>query len=222
MKNKFTLCLLAGGLLLSSLTFAGENKSKKGDGGDVFSEKSLLLNIGIGVPWLGYTYGSGYYGNYATPSFSGSLEGGVHKWISVGGFLEFDASGYYVDYGNFYYNGATNSYYSNKRTYTYTNIGVGAKGSFHFSAIGNEKWGWNINTSKIDLYASAFLGVAFDINSYSDSYNNSTSNNGSGARPIGGVAAGARYLFSPSFGVFGEVGPSPLGWVVGGLTFKLK
>ncbi|MBY0427581.1 MAG: hypothetical protein K2Q22_18235, partial [Cytophagales bacterium] len=208
--------------MMSSFAQAEGNKATKKGGGDVFDENAMLLNIGVGIPWLGYTYGSGYYGSFATPSFSASLEAGVHKWISVGGFVEFDASGYYVDYGNWYYNSSTNSYSSNKRTYSYTNFSFGAKGSFHFSAIGNEKWGWNINTSKVDLYASAFLGAALGGSSYTDSYNNNTTTNGLGVRPVAGAAVGARYLFSPTIGVFGEVGPSPLGWVVGGLTIKLK
>ncbi len=130
MKNKMMLSLLAGGIFLSSLTFAGGNKSKKGDGGDVFSEKSLLLNIGIGVPWLGYVPGSGYF---ATPAISGSLEVGVHKWVSVGGFLEFDAAGWSIDNYSYHYPNLYKGNYSN------VHFATGVKGSFHFSAIGNEK-----------------------------------------------------------------------------------
>jgi hypothetical protein len=211
MRNKLKLTVLVGSFLLSIITYAEGNKIKKeiADGGAVFHSRSILLNLGFGIP----SFQTPYSNSFALPKFSLALEFGVHKWVSVGGFIAFN---YWASNGEDQYN---------KYVQTQPDFLFGAKGSFHFSAIGNEKWNWNINTDKVDIYASAFIGVGSylwnrEITSKIDgSIQTSTSSN---PYPVVGISAGIRYLFTPTFGVYAEAGYTPLGIINGGFTFKIR
>jgi hypothetical protein len=211
MKNKIMLLILAGGLFLSLFSYAGGYSTKNANamGGDLFSARSIIMNIGFGIP----TYQTPYNNNFTLPKTSLALEFGIHKWISLGGFV---AINYWSSNGqdkNFTY------------LQTQPDFLIGAKGSFHFSAIGNEKWNWNLNTERVDIYASAFVGVGTYMWNQQITDRNTgvvTTSSGSNTYPVVGASAGIRYLFTPRFGVYAEAGFSPLGNINGGFTFKLR
>lgn len=91
---------------------------------------SKLLNAGVGVG--GYGVGIGYS---AGVSLGASLEFGVTKNITVGGF---------ADYRRLSYSGLSG--------YGVSYFYVGARGSYHFNEI------LNLSTDKADLYAGIGLG----------------------------------------------------------------
>lgn len=208
MKNKLTIIALLGSIMLGTASFAGVNESKKG-GGEVFNETAILLNFGGGIP----SFQTPYANSFAIPKLSLALEFGVHKWISVGGFMAL----------NYWASSGENAFW--KWEQLQPDFLAGAKGSFHFSAIGNEKWNWNINTEKVDIYASAFVGAgvyAWTKRETDKSNGNVYTSTGSSPYPVIGASVGIRYFISPTFGFYGEAGYTPLGLINGGFSFKFR
>ena len=164
--------------LIMLFIFATSESYAKGP----FNLNKSDLNIGIGL-------GSHVYGNTSTiPPISASYEVGfpwkindITKNISLGGYLGYAMSESDWSWG----------------TYTYTEIIIGARGSYHF-----------YNEDNIDAYGGLMIG--YDI--FSSSYKSKTgyadynwSDNGSSGLTYSAYLGG-RYFFSESFGAFAELG----------------
>ncbi|MBY0424749.1 MAG: hypothetical protein K2Q22_03850, partial [Cytophagales bacterium] len=130
MKYISNLPLFILGIFLAFTTQAEKNYQNRpmAGGKEVFTADAILMNIGLGIP----SFQTPYSNNLALPKLSVALEFGVHKWVSVGGFLAFN---YWASKGEDAFN---------RYEITQPDFLLGAKGSFHFSAIGKEKWNWNI------------------------------------------------------------------------------
>ncbi|MBD2754853.1 hypothetical protein [Spirosoma validum] len=146
---------------------------------------SKLLNAGIGVG--GYGLGLGYSSGI---SLGASLEFGVTKNITVGGF---------VDYRRLSYSGLS-GISGDGVSYFY----IGARGSYHFNEI------INIPNDKVDLYAGIGLGYLGVSGTYYA---------GSVGGIFLPVHLGGRYFFSESVGGFAELGSSVAPLKLG-VTFK--
>lgn len=92
--------------------------------------------------------------------------------------------------------------YGNDR-YNYVETTLGVLGYYHFNKL--------IPVSKLDVYIGAGVGV----NIWSDNYSN-TNHTG----PVGLGKVGARYYFSPSFGVYAEGGYDGLSGANAGITLR--
>lgn len=135
-----------------------------------YQEGSNVINAGIDL-------GDTYYGwGYSSIAISGSFEHGITDNISAGGIL---------GYGTSTYNAPD---YSVK----YTNVLIGARGSYHF-----------LTTDVWDPYAGADLGYVTLSHSYSGSIDPGYGYVGSGLKLW--LHGGARYYFSPGVGAFGEL-----------------
>lgn len=166
------------------------NASKKG---------STDINLGLG-------YGvAGMYGNAGFPPISAGIQFSVDKSISIGAIIGYSTSSYDFPSISFTY-----PYTSKTYTWKYTYIMVGLRGEYHFLK----------DSKDVDAYVGATLG--YNAVSFSDN---------AGGKTIMGYAPGAgyvlygghigiKYLFSPSIGVFSELGYG-LGYFTGGLTFRL-
>jgi len=158
---------------------------------------SAQVKYGKGDVLLNVGIGAGYY--YAGGvSGIASAEFFVNDAISVGPYLGITSYNYDYNFGNNY-------------KYKYTFIDFGGRASYHFSKH------LNLNTDKLDLYGGALLGFVASsysgtkVNGYNDPYDGSVR---------GGVFAGARYFFTPVFGVNGEVGIGITPLLLG-ISFKL-
>lgn len=130
------------------------------------------LNIGIG---LGSTFADG---DISIPPIGASFEVGIKDNISVGGYLGYTATSFGVLGGDW--------------KYSYTIIG--ARGSYHFDVLGNEK---------IDTYGGLMLGY----NVVSVDYGNTGFTTGGAASGISySLYVGGRYAFSDKLGAFAELG----------------
>lgn len=131
---------------------------------------------------LGIGFGSTYYGSYYgshTPALSASLEVGVKDGILDKGSL---GIGGYVGYSS-----ATWSGY-----YKTSNIIIGARGTFHYPLV-----------DKLDTYTGLMLGYNVYSYKYESSYIGSK---GTAGNVLLAWYAGARYYFTDSFAVMGEIG----------------
>ena len=149
---------------------------------------SKLLNAGVGLG--GYGLGIGYSSGI---SLGASLEFGVIKNITVGGF---------VDYRRLSYTGF-NGLAGDGITYFY----VGARGSYHFNEL------LSLSDDKMDAYAGIGLGYLGVSGSYYAGYG------GSSGTIFVPIHLGFRYFFSEKIGGFAEVGTS-VAPVKLGVTFK--
>lgn len=144
-----------------------------------FNKGDVVLNLGVG---FGNTlYGSGY--KMTVPPLSASFEYGIvdnlfdeKSSIGVGGYFGYAASKY--DWHNV--------------DYKISSAIIGARGSFHYSFV-----------EKLDTYTGLSLG--YNIVSHKDKDNNGWDGVKSSALYLGWYA-GARYYFTDSFAVMGEVG----------------
>jgi hypothetical protein len=147
-----------------------------------FKQGDKVLNLGIGI---GSTLYTGSYYKAGIPPISASLEFGVKDGvldkgtIGIGGYLGY--SSHKWDYSGW--------------GWKYTNIVLGVRGVFHYPLVNKLDTytgillGYNIATSK--EYGSPILG-----------YNYSASSGGL----VGAWFVGARYYFSDTFAVMGELG----------------
>lgn len=148
-----------------------------------------LLNAGVGIG--GYGIGLGYSSGVA---LGASLEFGIMKNLTVGGF---------VDYRRLSYSGIT-GISGDGISYFY----LGARGSYHFNEL------LNLSTDKADLYVGLGLGYLGVSGSYYTGYSGG----------VGGIILplhlGGRYFFSENVGGFAELG-SGVAPLKLGVTFKL-
>ena len=139
---------------------------------------------------LGFGY---YYAGGTTLQISGEYF--ATDKFSIGGYFGYTAWNY--------------GYFGSK--YKYNFIDFGARGSYHFSEL------IGVTNENLDIYGGGFLGYL--VSSYSGPngtfFNDDVYDGGLRV----GIHAGARYFFSPKFGVYGElgVGYTPISL---GATFK--
>lgn len=177
-----------------------------------FQKGQVDVNLGVGI---GNTFAHGAYSNF--PPISASIDYGVSKNISVGGYLAFAASTwkyYYWDYCN-NGSGVGNKYYV-EDTYRWSYYIIGVRGAFHFAEF--------IDNDKIDLYAGALLGDNIARSTWTtnspcpDHVYYST---GSQGGVIFAGFAGCRYRFTEKVGAFAELGYG-ISYLNLGVNFKLK
>ncbi len=161
---------------------------------NAFQNNEMVLSGGIGFGQ------AGIYGSMTTPPIFVMLEKGVADKITIGGLVGYSGSSDEFGFGK----------------WTYTNITISARGSYHFLE----------NNKNIDAYAG--LGLGYVIVSSSVTWNDPTYNNlygnrfsASGSWFFYDVHLGARYYFSPKFAALGEVGYG-LGFLRLGVSYKLN
>jgi len=175
-----------------------------------FEKGTKAINLGFGIGG-GYGLGSYYTRVGVIPTFLVAMDVGVADigpgTLGIGGLVGFNTVQSSYRYANIFNGYSTGTYRS-------TNLLFGVRGNYHW----NE---WH-NNDKLDTYAGVMMGASVRV---SDSY---TSNETQQATALGSVVnnpfrhhvyVGARYLFSPNFGVFAEVGHG-ITYLSGGLTFK--
>jgi len=96
---------------------------------------------------------------------------------------------------------------------TYTNIGIGARGMYHFNFVRN-----------LDVYAGLVLGYVIQNSSvsYGGAYNSSNAPRYSGQSFfLYGINSGARFFFTNRIGIYTEFGYSGLQYLGAGLSIKI-
>lgn len=192
MKNIFYL-IIAGMLLLSSPALA-QGIYQKGD---------ISVNAGFSLGLIGYGYG--YYGSagFAIPLMA-NLEYAVNEMVGVGPYVGF----------------MRRSYGSIDNRRSFTALAFGAQAVFHVTPLLNELLDTEIDEDKIDYYGRVILGLETRTWRYNGEriddnyYNNSVV-------PRFGPVVGARYMFNPNLGVYGEGGRGAFGYLTLGVTLKL-
>ena len=135
MKKLITMIMIMG---LMGNVMAQESESlayKKGDN---------IIQAGI---TFGY-YGYGFAGSrsLSVPPLTGSLELGIHEYVSVGPYLGFASWNYdWLTYGD----------------YSYNILSVGARGSFHYLPLLNEALDTEFDLEKLDFYITLLIGLEF-------------------------------------------------------------
>jgi len=148
------------------------------------------LNVGLGLG------GTAFAGDMTIPPISASYEVGFTDKISGGGYLA--------------YAGSEHKHWMGWGTWSYTNIIIGARASYHF-----------YSKDKIDVYGGLMIGYNIVSSSYkaNDGYNDYFRDSPSGSALIYSIFGGARYYFSDSFGAFAELGYGISNLTIG-VTFK--
>ena len=186
--------LFTGAIALLALIFVSNPALAQYEKGD------LLINPGISL--LGYGYG---YGSYSgLPGLTASVEYSLTDMFAVGGYAGYMSRSYnFLGYKS-----------------RWTNLGFGARGILHASSFLNALLNTNINAEKLDIYGGLILG--FETYSWKDddTFGLGQSRANSSAVVFGGVL-GTRYMFSPRFGVYGELGRGAFGALTLGVTLKL-
>lgn len=153
-----------------------------------YNQNNSDLNIGIGL-------GSTLVGSMTIPPISASYEVGITDKISAGGYLGFAATEDKWGWG------------SDDWTWKYTNIIIGARGSYHF-----------YNEDKIDAYGGLMLGYNIVSVTTPSAYHGG-SYSASGSEFVYSIHGGGKYYFSDSFGAFAELGYGVTYFTLG-VTFK--
>jgi hypothetical protein len=159
-----------------------------------YKKGQLDINLGLGVGNTFIDAGS----TTMFPAFSASVEYGITRDISLGGYFGIAGATYK------YYGWEDNPHYGQYNytdTYNWMYFIAGVRGAYHFARL--------IPVDKLDVYAGLMVGNDFAHETYT-----TTSNNPDHVpyveRSYGGVVAslfaGARYRFTDHFGVFGELG----------------
>ena len=159
-----------------------------------FEPGTNVLNFGFG---LGSNYYSGAYYKMRIPPIGISYERGITEKIGIG---HISAGGYFGISGSKYeYSGWGYTY-----GYKYTYITFALRGLYHFDFYELTN---NDIFNKFDIYAGITSGLRFTSSKeYGNNlYNVSPDNDVS---LVYGVFVGARYYFSPVFGVYTELGYS--------------
>ncbi|MEZ5037005.1 MAG: hypothetical protein R2760_05885 [Chitinophagales bacterium] len=160
-------------------------KKTKSESSSSAASKGMLiiqpdLNLG---DHGGFSKNSGGVG--FIPGFTLNVEYGVHDYVSVGGYF-----GY----------GARNKAH---------HIAVGARGTFHWWQLLDDKVSADLKSDKIDFYMPVHLGVYMYMGG------------GTTARFNGGAGLGFRYYFVDNIGVNMEWGRQEMSWAKIGVQFKL-
>ena len=160
----------------------------------VFKKGDKVVNLGIG---FGSTWGLGLYEKTAVPAISASMEVGIvsllndKATIGVGG---------YIGYSSFKSSISSTYYWTN------SDLIIGARGAFHYALL-----------DKLDTYAGLILGARIESWKEHGTGYGFTHSTGSGIASSEFV--GARYYFSNSFAVMGELGYG-ITWLNLGVALK--
>lgn len=158
----------------------------------VYKKGVTNLNAGVSIGSL-----AGLYGTSDFPPLSLGLQFGIHEALSVGGIVGYSSSTYVI------------SGWATEWTWVYRYIFVGARGEYHFV---------DLDVKDMDLYVGLTLG--YNIVSFSEPSGYTGFYTAQGSYPLYGFHVGARYMFSPNIGVFGELGYG-IGYIALGLNVKL-
>jgi hypothetical protein len=94
--------------------------------------------------------------------------------------------------------------------YTYVDIGIGARGLYHFNFVQN-----------LDTYAGVTLGYNIQTVSYKGDWPDAIKDNYKGVSYfLWGVKLGGRYFFTKNIGAFIEL--DYMGWITPGIGLSLK
>lgn len=174
---------------LNYASFAkGDKKSKsESSGGGAAAKGNFIIQADFN---LGSTHpgsrGWGYYrGGGFVPGFTLNLDYNVHDYASVGGFI-----GYGARYGLHH-------------------LAIGARGTFHWWQLLDDKVSADLKSDKIDFYMPVHLGVYMYMGG------------GTTARFNGGAGLGIRYYFVDNIGINMEFGRQEMSWAKLGFQFKL-
>ena len=200
MKNQLKLFLLAFAVVtfafsanaelgLNYASYAKDSKTKSSGGGGGAAAKGNFIiqadfNLGSTHPGSKkWGYWGGGYG--FVPGFTLNLDYNVHDYASVGG---------YIGYG---------------ARYKIHHIAVGARGSFHWWQLLDDKVSADLKSDKIDFYLPVHLGVYM------------YAGGGVNAHFNGGAGLGFRYYFVDNIGVNLEWGRQEMSYAKIGVQFKL-
>ena len=157
----------------------------------------------IGQVGIGYGF-AGIYGGTTIPPISLGFQyglditGDLKDKISLGGIIGYTSSSY--DYG---------TYLGTDWSWTYRYILIGARGEYHFLE----------NSENLDAYGGITVGYAIVSVSEPTGWNGYGYSAGT-SYAVFGFHVGARYYFSPTIAVFGELGYG-VGYITAGVAFKL-
>ena len=153
--------------------------------GSMFNLGDKVINLGIGI---GTLYGSSTYSNTTVPPISISFEQAVKDQVLEKGVI---GVGAYVGYYSYkwHYTYATYDY-----GWKYSNIIIGARGSFHYPLI-----------DKLDTYLGVILGYRILSSSSFGTVGTYDYTQDSGGIAYSGYVGG-RYYFSDKFSGFAELG----------------
>ena len=149
-----------------------------------FQKGNVLLSPGVGI---GSNYGLFYNGFRPSVFFAADI--GVHDYVSVGPYA-----------GATFFSGATG-------------VDFGARGSFHWWQLLDDKVSADLKQSQLDIYATLWMGgELFVFNGYGNS----------GSFDIG-FTQGVRWYpkSNKRFALFGEFGYTPISYATIGATFKI-
>lgn len=164
-----------------------------------YNKGDITANMGLSLGVIGYGYGY-YSGASGFIPVVANAEYSINDIFAVGPYAGF----YSRSYGN--------------GDFKFTSVSFGGRGTFHASNFLNDKLSWKINSEKLDLYGTLHIGVETTSWKYrndilSKYYSNATSF-------IFGPVVGARYMFTPQFGGFIELGRGAFGWMTFGVSGK--
>ena len=188
--KKTTKVLILSLILALSLPLAPMNAQ-------IFDKGDVVLSFGLGLGATYYTGGWGYKTTVPPIFVAGDYclrEDLGPGNLGVGGYLGYSAYkyDYYDDWG-----------------VKYNTLIFGARGTYHFTDL----------VDKLDLYGGMMLGAEIVSNKeYGDWEGANYSANSSGV--AFDIFAGARYYFTDSFGVMGELGYG-ISWLKIGVSLKL-
>lgn len=161
----------------------------------MFNLDDKVVNIGIGI---GTSYGIGLYNKTVIPPLSISFEKGIMDEvlekgvIGVGAYAGFNTYKWHYVYASYDWG------------YRYTNVIIGARGSFHYPVL-----------DKLDTYVGVILGYRISLSTEFGTVGGFDYNPTRGGIAYSGYVGG-RYYFSDKFSGFAE-----LGYGIAYLTFGI-
>lgn len=185
-KLLFTICI---SILLIGTSQGQDLAYQKGD---------HLLNAGFGLGY--YNYGLGLGRSFSLPAVEANLELGIHEYIGVGPYVGFVSWNY-----------STTGFDGDFSIFT-----LGARGSFHYSALLEELLDTDLGSDELDLYVAFILGAEFE--SYTGDFEGINSDQ---TRVFIGPVLGLRYYLSNSFGLYAEGGRGSFSLLKLGVTVKI-
>lgn len=198
MRNQFKAILVALSVMMLTMPLKAEiglnyaamaKKTGKGGGsGSGAAHKGMIvlqpdINLGDHGGWNN----RGWAGRTFIPGFTFNADFGVHDYVSVGPYVGFGGRS-----GVFH-------------------IAAGARCSFHWWQLLDDKVGKDLKSDKIDFYLPAYLGFnAFKVRDFKGQFNFG-----------GGAGLGFRYYFIENMGVNLEFGWMEMSYAKIGVQFKI-
>ena len=164
-----------------------------------FAKGDNVVGLGFGV---GGVYGFNAY-HSQSPTFGLQYDRAIIE-LKMGGVI---GAGGFVGYKTIAYRDAFGTNYYKQR---WNIVIVGARGTFHYDLF---------KVNNLDTYGGAMVAVHIinHTENYPDGYGYSKNSHGNAA--YASLFAGAKYYFTPAFGVFGEVGYG-VSWLTLGIALK--